>query len=38
MRIPSNLRDATKEAPALIDMNFTSFMKPCIIEKLSKEG
>lgn len=38
MRIPSNLRDAAKEAATLNGMNFTSFVKLCIIEKLSKQG
>ena len=38
MRIPSNLRDAAKEAATLSGMNFTSFVKLCIIEKLSKQG
>lgn len=37
MRIPSNLRDAAKEAATLSGMNFTSFVKLCIIEKLSKQ-
>lgn len=37
MRIPSNLRDAAKEAATLNGMNFTSFVKLCIIEKLSKQ-
>ena len=38
MRIPSNLRAAAKEAATLSGMNFTSFVKLCIIEKLSKQG
>ncbi len=37
MRIPSNLRDSAKEAATLYGMNFTSFVKLCIIEKLSKQ-
>ena len=31
-------RDAAKEAATLSGMNFTSFVKLCIIEKLSKQG
>ena len=37
MRIPRNLRDATKEAAALKGMSLTSFVKMCLIEKLSGE-
>lgn len=36
MRIPCNLRDAAKEAAMLNGKNSTSFVKLCIIEKLSK--
>lgn len=38
MRIPSNLRDAAKEAAALSGVNFTSFVKICLIEKLVDMG
>jgi predicted DNA binding CopG/RHH family protein len=38
MRIPYNLRDSAKEAATLNGMNFASFVKLCIIEKLSKQG
>ncbi len=37
MRIPRNLRDAAKEAAALKGMSLTSFVKMCLIEKLSEE-
>ena len=37
MRIPRNLRDAAKEAAALKGMNLTSFVKMCLIEKLSED-
>ncbi|WP_165249589.1 hypothetical protein [Adlercreutzia sp. ZJ141] len=36
MRISGNLRDAAKEAAILNGMNFTSFVKLCIIEKLTQ--
>lgn len=36
MRIPRNLRDAAKEAAALKGMSLTSFVKMCLIEKLSE--
>lgn len=36
MRIPENLRDAAKEAAELSGMSFTSFMKMCLIERLSE--
>ena len=35
LRIPRTLRDSAKEAAALNGMNFTSFVKLCMIEKLS---
>ena len=37
MRIPRNLRDAAKEAAALKGMSLTSFVKMCLIEKLSED-
>jgi predicted DNA binding CopG/RHH family protein len=37
MRIPRNLRDAAKEAAALKGMSLTTFVKMCLIEKLSEE-
>lgn len=36
IRMPRSLRDSAKEAAALSGMNFTSFVKLCMIEKLSK--
>ena len=36
MRMPKNLRDAAKEAAMLKGMTYTSFVKMCMIEKLSK--
>lgn len=38
MRIPENLRDAAKEAAELSGMSFTSFVKMCLIERLSERG
>ncbi len=38
MRIPGNLRDAAKEAAELSGMSFTSFVKMCLIERLSERG
>ncbi|WP_448983001.1 hypothetical protein [Olsenella uli] len=35
LRIPETLRDSAKEAAALNGMNFTSFVKLCLIEKLT---
>ena len=35
-RITSNYRDAVKESAAPSGVNCTSFVEPCIIEKLSK--
>lgn len=37
MRVPRNLRDAAKEAAALKGMSLTTFVKMCLIEKLSEE-
>lgn len=36
MRVPRNLRDAVKEAAALRGMSLTSFVKMCLIERLSE--
>lgn len=36
IRMPRSLRDSAKETAALSGMNFTSFVKLCMIEKLSK--
>ncbi|EHF01187.1 hypothetical protein HMPREF1008_01667 [Olsenella sp. oral taxon 809 str. F0356] len=36
LRIPQPLRDSAKEAATLSGVNFTSFVKMCMIEKLSK--
>ena len=38
LRIPRALRDSAKEAAALNGMNFTSFVKLCMIEKLVEMG
>lgn len=38
MRIPENLRDAAKEAAELSGMSFTSYVKMCLIERLSERG
>ena len=38
IRIPKNLRDAAKESAALSGVNFTSLVKMCLIEYLSKRG
>ena len=38
MRIPENLRDTAKEAAELSGMSFTSFVKMCLIERLSERG
>ena len=37
LRLPRNLRDAAKEAAALKGMSLTSFVKMCLIEKLSED-
>ena len=36
IRIPRTLRDSAKEAASLSGMNFTSFVKSCMIERLAK--
>lgn len=38
MRIPENLRDAAKETAELSGMSFTSYVKMCLIERLSERG
>lgn len=38
LRIPRTLRDSAKEAAALSGLTFTSFVKTCMIEKLSESG
>ena len=38
LRIPKTLRDSAKEAALLNGMNFTSFVKLCMIEKLISMG
>jgi len=38
IRIPRTLRDSAKEAASLMGMTYTSFVKMCMIEKLSKRG
>ena len=38
MRIPRALRDSVKEAAVLSGLSFTSFVKMCLIERLSKGG
>lgn len=36
MRIPRNLRDAAKEAAELKGMSLTTYVKVCLIERLSE--
>lgn len=36
IRIPRTLRDSAKEAASLSGINFTSFIKSCMIDRLSK--
>lgn len=38
IRIPANLRDAFKEEAELRGMNFSAFLRMCMIEELSKRG
>jgi predicted DNA binding CopG/RHH family protein len=38
IRIPRTLRDSAKEAASLSGMNFTSFVKSCMIERLAKSN
>lgn len=35
IRIPRTLRDSAKEAASLSGINFTSFVKSCMIDRLS---
>lgn len=37
IRIPRTLRDSAKEAAALNGLTFTSLLKQCLIERLSKK-
>lgn len=36
IRIPRTLRDSAKEAASLSGINFTSFIRSCMIDRLSK--
>lgn len=38
IRIPRNLRDAAKEAAELEGMSLTTYVKVCLIERLSEGG
>ncbi|MDO4851142.1 MAG: hypothetical protein Q4A93_04705 [Actinomycetota bacterium] len=38
VRIPANLRDAFKEEAELRGMNFSAFLRMCMIQELSKKG
>lgn len=38
IRIPRSLRDSAKEAASLSGLTFTSFVKQCMIERLSSRG
>jgi predicted DNA binding CopG/RHH family protein len=38
VRIPRTMRDAAKEAASLDGLNFTSFVKSCLIERLVKRS
>lgn len=38
IRIPKNLRDASKEEAALRGMSFSAFVRNCVIEELAKKG
>lgn len=38
IRMPRSLRDSAKEAASLSGMNFTTFVKQTMIEKLSKKA
>lgn len=38
VRIPANLRDAFKEEAELRGMNFSAFLRMCMIQELSKRG
>lgn len=38
MRLPRTLRDSAREAAVLKGMTLTSYVKMCLIEKLSQEA
>lgn len=38
IRIPENLRDASKEEAALRGMSFSAFVRACLINELAKKG
>lgn len=38
IRIPANLRDAFKEEAELRGMNFSAFLRMCMIQELSRKG
>ena len=38
VRIPANLRDAFKEEAELRGMNFSAFLRMCMIQELSRKG
>lgn len=37
LRLPRNMRDTAKEYATLNGLNFTSLVKQCLIEKLTKK-
>lgn len=37
LRLPRTMRDSAKEYAALNDLNFTSLVKQCLIERLTKK-
>ena len=38
LRLPKTMRDSAKEYATLNGMNFTTLVKQCLIEKLTKQG
>lgn len=38
LRLPRTMRDSAKEYATLNGMNFTTLVKQCLIEKLTKQG
>ena len=38
LRLPRTMRDSAKEYATLNGMNFTTLVKHCLIEKLTKQG
>ena len=38
IRIPENLRDASKEEAALRGMSLSAFVRACLIDEISKKG